>query len=57
MTKVYANKSCTIEDLKEKIHQEIAVISAETLQNVIANLKHRVQLRMDAGGDHFQHLV
>lgn len=53
--KVYTNKPRFTGNLKGSIHQEIAVITTDTLQCVLVNLVHRVQLCMDARGDHIQH--
>jgi len=55
--KAYANKPCTIQELENNIRREIAVISEDVLQATFANMKHRVQLCLDSGGEHFQHLL
>jgi len=55
--KAYANKPRTIQELENNIRREIAVISEDVLQATFANMKHRVQLCLDSGGEHFQHLL
>ena len=54
--KAYANKPRTIQEL-ENIRREIAAISDDVLQATFANMKRRVQLCLDSGGEHFQHLL
>jgi uncharacterized protein HemY len=39
------------------IVREIAAISEDVLQATFANMKRRVQLCLDSGGEHFQHLL
>jgi len=55
--KAYANKPRTIQELENKIGREIAAISEDVLQVTFANMKCRVQLCLDSGGEHFQHLL
>ena len=55
--KTYANKPCTIQELENNIRREIAAISEDVLQATFANMKRRVQLCLDSGGKHFQHLL
>ena len=55
--KAYANKSRTIRELENNIRREIVAISEEVLQATFANTKRRVQLCLDSGGEHFQHLL
>jgi len=55
--KAYANKPRTIQKLENNIRREIAAISEDVLQASFANMKSRVQLCLDSGGEHFQHLV
>ena len=55
--KAYANKPRTIQELENNIRLEIAVIGEDVLQATFANMKHRVQLCLDSGGEHFQHLL
>ena len=55
--KAYANKPRTIQELKNNIRREIAAISKDVLQATFANMKRRVQLCLDSGGEHFQHLL
>ena len=54
--KAYANKPRTIQELENNIRRESAAISEDVLQATSANLKRRVQLCLDSGGEHFQHL-
>ena len=55
--KAYANKPRTIQELENNIRREIAAISEDVLQATFANMKRRVQLCLDSGGEHFQHLL
>ena len=65
--KAYANKPRTIQELENNIRREIAAISedvlqaaaisGDVLQATFANMKRRVQLCLDSGGAHFQHLL
>jgi hypothetical protein len=55
--KAYANKPYTIQELENNIRREIAAISENVLQATFANVKRRVQLCLDSGGEHFQHLL
>ena len=55
--KAYANKPHTIQELENNIRREIAAISEDVLQATFANVKRRVQLCLDSGGEHFQHLL
>ena len=55
--KAYANKPRTIQELENNIRREIAAISEDVLQATFANMKHCVQLCLDCGGEHFQHLL
>ena len=47
----------TIQELENNIRREIAAISGDVLQATFANMKRRVQLCLDNGGEHFQHLL
>ena len=55
--KAYAKKPRTIQELENNIRREIAAISEDVLQAIFANMKRRVQLFLDSGGEHFQHLL
>jgi len=55
--KAYANKPRTIQELENNIRREIAAISEHALQATFANMKRQVQLCLDSGGEHFQHLL
>ena len=55
--KAYANKPRTIQELENNIRHEIAAIIEDVLQATFANMKRRVQLCLDSGGEHFQHLL
>ena len=55
--KSYANNPRTIQELENNIRREISAISEEVLQATFANMKRRVQLCPDSGGEHFQHLL
>ena len=54
--KAYAKKPRTIQEPENNIRREIAAISKDVLQATFANMKRRVQLCLDSGGEHFQHL-
>ena len=51
--KAYANNPCTIQELENNIWHEITAISEDVLQATFANMKRRVQLCLDSGGEHF----
>ena len=55
--KAYANKPRIKQELENNIRREIAAISEDVLQATFANMKRRVQLCLDSGGEHFQHLL
>jgi len=55
--KAYANKPRTIQVLENNIRCEIAAISEDIWQATFTNMKRRVQLCLDSGGEHFQHLL
>ena len=55
--KAYANKPRAIQELESNIRREIAAISEDVLQATFANMNCRVQLCLDSGGEHFQHLL
>jgi hypothetical protein len=55
--KINTKNPCTIDDLEVNIRQKTAAIPEDMLQREKTNLEHRVKLRMDVGGDHFQHLM
>ena len=55
--KAYANKPRTIQELENNILREIAAISEDVLQATFANMKCRVQLCLDSGREHFQHIL
>jgi len=55
--KAYAKKPRAIQELKNNIRREIAAISEDVLQTTFANMKRRVQLCLDSGGEYFQHLL
>jgi hypothetical protein len=55
--KAYANKPRAIQQLGNNIRREIAAISEDVLQATFANMKRCVQLCLDSGDEHFQHLL
>ena len=55
--KAYAKKPRTVQELENNIRREIAAISEDVLQATFANTKRCVQLCLDSGGEHFQHLL
>ena len=55
--KAYAKKQRTMQELENNIRRAIAAISEDVLQATFVNMKRRVQLCLDSGGEHFQHLL
>ena len=55
--KAYAKMPRTIEELESNIRHEITAINEDVLQATFANMKRRVQLCLDSGSEHFQHLL
>ena len=55
--KAYANMPRTILELENNIRREIAAISEDVLQATFAKMKLCVQVCLDSGGEHFQHLL
>ena len=55
--KAYANNPRTIQEQENNIRREIAAICEDVLQATFANMKHLVQLCLDSGDEHFQHLL
>ena len=55
--KAHTNKPRTIQELENNNRREIAAISEDVLQASFANMKRRVQLCLDSGGEHFHHLL
>ena len=51
--KAYANKPRTVQELENNIRREISAISENVLQATLSNMKRRVQLCLDSGGEHF----
>jgi len=54
---VYESNPHTIQELKDNISHAVAAIKITTLHRVYLNMIRRAQLCIDAGGNHFQHLV
>ena len=54
---MYKNTPRTIEKLKDAIRQEIEDVNVDSLETVIQNLEKRIQVCLDAKGDHFQDLL
>lgn len=55
--RVYKNRPRSLAELREAIRNEISNINEDTLRKTSQNMVRRVQLCMDAGGGHFQHLL
>ena len=55
--KAYGNKPRAIQEMENNIRRETAAISEDVLQATFANMNRRVQLCLDSGGEHFQHLL
>ena len=43
--------------MEHNIRREIAAISEDVLQATFLNMKRRVQLCLESGGEHFHHLL
>jgi hypothetical protein len=54
---VYDSNLHTIQELKDSISQAVAAIKITMLHRVYRNMIRRVQLCIDAGGNHLQHLL
>ena len=54
---VYKAKPQTIEELKQKIREEIAVISTETCKAVMAAFLRRMEICKARNSDHSEHLM
>jgi hypothetical protein len=54
---VYESNPHTIQELKDSISQAVAAIKITMLHRVYLNMIRRAQLCIDAGGNHFQHLL
>lgn len=55
--RVFRTQPASIEELKNRITEEIQQIDQKMLRNVFKNLKKRAQLCKDANGGHFQQLL
>jgi hypothetical protein len=51
------NKPRTLDELRENIWREIQAVTPEVLAASFRNVQRRVQLCIDAHGQHFQHLL
>jgi hypothetical protein len=54
---VYESNPHTIQKLKDNINHAVAAIDITILHRVYLNMIRRAQLCIDAGGNHFQHLL
>ena len=54
---VYESNPHTIQEPKDNISHAVAVSSITTLHRVYLNMIRRAQLCIDAGDNHFQHLI
>jgi hypothetical protein len=55
--RAYMNKPRTLDELWENIQREIQMVTPEVLAATFRNMHRCVQLRIDAQGGHFQHLL
>ena len=55
--KAYTNKPRTIQELENNIRREIAAVSENVLRATFANMKRRIQLCLDSGGEYFHHVL
>jgi hypothetical protein len=55
--RAYMNKPRTLDELRENIRRQIQMVTPEVLAATFRNVQRRVQLRIDAQGGHFQHLL
>lgn len=56
-SKVYFNRPATIEQLKERIRDEMGAIQPETLQNVRAEFQKRLAYCQEVNGNQFEQLL
>lgn len=56
-TSIFKNRLHTIEEMQQAIEMNIRNITVEELQHVFENMKRRVNLCLNTGGEHFQHLL
>lgn len=56
-SKVYFNRPNNVDDLKERIRQEINQITPETIQNVLEEFQQRLHYCQEATGAQFEHLI
>lgn len=56
-SKVYATKPRNIEELKERIRQEIQLITPEVLRSLQREFYHRLALCQEVNGFHFEQLL
>lgn len=54
---IFKTRINTIEELRERIQQECANITPEILRACFENMKRRVNLCLQQGGGHFEHLM
>ncbi|KAJ8956198.1 hypothetical protein NQ318_020751 [Aromia moschata] len=54
---VYLNRPDNIEDVKQKISNEIRAIPEDFLENVIEEFRDRLGHCLAENGGHFQHLI
>jgi hypothetical protein len=55
--RVYMNRPRTLEDLRENIQREVQAVSPQVLVATFGNMQRRVQLCLDAQGEHFQDIL
>jgi len=55
--RIYESNPHTIQELKDNISHAVAAIRITTLHRVYLTMTRRAQLCIDAGGNHFQHLL
>ena len=56
-SRVYAQKPCTLNDLKEAIRQEISSIDCQLLAHVMDNFKKRLENCIQEGGRHLTNII
>lgn len=56
-TKIYATQPDSLEDLRQRIINECRLVTPEMLQNVRQRFEQNLYNCMDAGGQHFEHLL
>jgi hypothetical protein len=55
--KVFSTRPSSINNLKIAIHEALTIIDQNTLSAVTANVEKRIELCIQQGGGHLEHLL